>query len=180
MAALNTTHSKAEIQRPVTNLFVLSSLLVALFLNGLPWEGIWLALRPDFVALVLLYWCTHNPWRIGIGLSWLVGIFADVTDASLFGQHALAYTLLAFGGVALHRRLQMFDLRRQTIQVFGILVLTYAAYALIHWQVNGRAEWLYFLGCLTSTFLWTPLSMMFNAIRQVRGDSERRHLERRP
>jgi rod shape-determining protein MreD len=174
MAATNTKHSKPEIQRPVSNLFVFLSLLAALFLNGLTWEGIWLALRPDFVALVLLYWCTHNPWRIGIGLSWAVGIFADVADASLFGQHALAYTLLAFGGVVLHRRLQMFDLRQQTIQVFGIFALTYVAYALIHWQVHGYVVWQYFLGCLTSTLLWTPLSVMFRAMRQVRGDSERR------
>jgi len=50
--------AKAEIQRPVSNIFILSSVLIALFLNGLPWEGIALALRPDFVALVMLYWCT--------------------------------------------------------------------------------------------------------------------------
>jgi len=60
-------------------------------LNGLPWQGIWLAIRPDFVAVVLLYWCMHKPLRVGIGLSWVVGIFADVADANLFGQHALAY-----------------------------------------------------------------------------------------
>jgi len=180
MPVISTTPSKSEIQRPVSNLFVLSSLLFALFLNGLPWEGIWLALRPDFVALVLLYWCTHNPWRIGIGLSWTVGILADVADASLFGQHALAYTLLAFGGVVLHRRLQMFDLRQQTIQVFGIFALTYASYALIHWQVNGFVVWQYFLGSLTSTLMWTPLSMMIQAMRHVRMDNDRRHHERRP
>ena len=173
-------HAKSEIQVPVSNFFVLLSMLVALFLNGLPWEGFWLMLRPDFVALVLLYWCTHRPWRIGIGLAWVVGIFADVADASLFGQHALAYSLLAFGGVVLHRRLQMFDLRQQTTQVFGIFALTYAAYALVHWQANGYVVWLYFLGCLTSTLLWTPLSMMFQAMRQVNVDRERRHRERRP
>jgi len=74
-----------------------------------------------------------------------VGMLADVSDASLFGQHALAYTLLAFGGVALHRRLRMFDLRQQTTQVLGIFALTYATYALVHWQVNGYVVWPYFL-----------------------------------
>jgi len=172
--------SKPEIQHPAGNLFVLSSLLAALFLNGLPWEGIWLMLRPDFVALVLLYWCTHKPWRIGIGLAWMVGIFADVADASLFGQHALAYSVLAFGGVALHRRLQMFDLRQQTVHVFGIFALTYAVYALVHWQVNGYVVWLYFLGCLTSTLLWTPLSLMFQSIRHGQVHHERRRREQRP
>jgi rod shape-determining protein MreD len=164
--------AKPEIQRPVSNTFIVLSMLSALFLNGLPWEGVWLMLRPDFVALVLLYWCMHKPWRVGIGLSWAMGILADVADASLFGQHALAYTLLAFGGVVLHRRLQMFDLRQQTIQVFGIFVLTYAIYALVHWQVNGYVVWPYFLGCLTSTALWAPFSVMFQAMRQKRVDRE--------
>ena len=164
---------KPEIQRPVSNIFIILSLLAALFLNGLPWGGIGLILRPDFVALVLLYWCMHKPLRVGIGLAWVVGILADVADASVFGQHALAYTLLAFGGVVLHRRLQMFDLRQQTIQVFGIFALTYAVYALVNWQVNGYVVWLYFLGCITSTLLWTPLSLIFQAIRQKRV--ERRH-----
>lgn len=164
--------AKSEIQRPVSNIFILLSVFAALLLNGLHWEGVWLALRPDFVAVVVLYWCTHKPLRVGIGLSWAVGMLADVADASLFGQHALAYTLLGFGGVMLHRRLQMFDLRQQTTQVFGIFALAYAVYALVHWQVNGYVVWWYFLGCLTSTLLWAPLSIVFQAMQQRRADRE--------
>jgi rod shape-determining protein MreD len=164
--------SQPEIQRPVSNLFIVVSVISALLLNGLPWEGIWLALRPDFVAVVMLYWCTHKPLRVGIGLSWAIGILADVSDASMFGQHALSYTLLAFGGVVLSRRIRMFDLREQTTQVFVILLSTYAVYALVHWQVNGQIMWLYFLGCLTSTLLWIPMSVMFQSMRQMRVDRE--------
>ena len=162
--------SRSEIQRPISNVFIVLSVLAALFLNALPWQGIWLMLRPDFVAMALLYWCMHKPMRFGIGLSWVVGMIADVADASLFGQHALAYTLLAFGGVVLHRRLQMFNLRQQTTQVFGIFVLTYVVYALVHWQVNGYVVWSYFLGSLTSTLLWAPLNIMLQAVRHIRVD----------
>lgn len=164
---------KTLIHHPFDNTFIVLTVLLALFLNSLPWQGIWLAMRPDFVALVVLYWCTHKPTRVGIGLAWLVGILADVADSSLFGQHALAYSLLAFGGVALHRRLQMFNLREQTTQVLGIFALTYGTYALVHWQVNGYVAWPYFLGCVTSTLLWAPLSLMFRAMRQMRVTRER-------
>lgn len=159
-----------EILRPVSNTFIAFSIMAALLLNSLPLEGVWLMLRPDFVAVVMLYWCMHKPWRIGIGLSWAAGMLADVADANLFGQHALAYTLLAFGGVVLHRRLQMFNLRQQTSQVFGIFAVSYLAYAIIHWQVNGYIVWPYFLGCLTSTLLWAPLSMLFQRMRQKRTE----------
>lgn len=160
--------NKTEIQRPVGNLYIFASIIVAVLLNGLPWEGLALMLRPDFVAMVLLYWCMHKPMRIGIGMAWAVGILADVADASLFGQHALTYTLLAFGGVALHRRLQMFDLRQQTTQVLGLFALTYTVYALMHWLIDGDVVWGYFLGCLTSTLMWIPLSLLLQGLRQIR------------
>lgn len=166
--------SKTEIQRPVGNIFILSSIMVALLLNGLPWQGYALMLRPDFVAMLLLYWCMHKPMRIGIGLAWVAGILADVADASLFGQHALTYTLLAFGGVVLHRRLQMFDLRQQTTQVLGLFALTYTVYALVHWLVNGDVIWGYFLGCITSTLLWIPLSLILQKLGQLRMGREHR------
>ncbi|HMC13949.1 MAG TPA: rod shape-determining protein MreD, partial [Gallionellaceae bacterium] len=92
-----------EFMLPARPAFIALSLFAALLFNGLPWHGIWLALRPDMVALVLLYWCTHKPHRIGIGIAWAIGILADVADASLFGQHALSYAVLAFGGIVLHR-----------------------------------------------------------------------------
>jgi rod shape-determining protein MreD len=160
--------STPEIQRPASNVFIVVSLLVALFLNALPWEGWWLLLRPDFVALVLLYWCTHTPLRVGIGLSWAVGMIADVADASLFGQHALAYTVLAFGGIVLHRRVQMFSLRQQSLHVFPLLLLSYAAYAAVHWQVRGYVAWEYFLGAAVSALLWAPLTLLLQALRRPR------------
>ncbi len=161
-----------EFMLPASNAFIVLSLLVALLLDWLPWHGIWLALRPDFVALVLLYWCTHKPFRVGIGIAWMVGVFADVADASLFGQHALAYTVLAFGGVVLHRRMQMFDLRQQTLQIFPVLLASYVVYALVHWQLHGYVAWSYFLGSVVSALLWIPLTLLLQGMRVPRPDPD--------
>ncbi len=170
MSYLDQAHP--EIHRHVNNWTIINSVVGALFLNSLPWEGIGLMLRPDFVAVVLLYWCTHKPLRIGVGLSWMVGILADVGDASLLGQHALSYTVLAFGGVMLSRRIRMFDLREQTTQVFIVITLTYLVYALVHWLVSGDFVPVYFLGCVTSMLLWVPVSLLFQSVRQRRMDRE--------
>jgi rod shape-determining protein MreD len=169
---VNTSAKNQEFLLSVSRTFIVLSLLAALLLNWLPWSGIWLLLRPDFVALVLLYWCTHRPYRIGIGIAWGVGILADVADASLFGQHALAYAVLAFGGIMLHRRMQMFDLRQQTLQVFPVLLLAYVAYAAVHWQLNGYIAWKFFFGSVTSTLLWAPLSLLLQALRRPRPDPD--------
>lgn len=167
------TEKDREFMLPAQPTFVVASLLAGLLVNWLPWQGVWLALRPDFLALVLLYWCTHKPHRIGIGIAWIAGIFADVADASLFGQHALAYAILAFGGIVLHRRVQMFDLRQQTLQVFPLLLSAYAAYAAAHWWIHGFVAWEYFLGCVTSTLMWPPLTLLLQSLRHKRKTSER-------
>ncbi len=159
-----------EFMLPASAGFIGLTLFVALLVDWLPWHGVWLALRPDFVAVMLLYWCTHRPYRVGIGTAWAMGILVDVADASLFGQHALAYAALAFGGIVLHRRVQMFDLRQQTMQVFPLLLLSYAAYAAVYWQVQGYMAWSYFFGSITSTLLWAPLTLVLQALRRPRRD----------
>ena len=169
---MNNFPKDQEFLLPASNAFVFLSLLVALLLNWLPWQGIFLALRPDFVALTLLYWCTHKPFRVGIGMAWMVGIIADVADASLFGQHALAYSVLAFGGIVLNRRMQMFDLRQQSLQVFPVLLMTYVTYALVYWQLHGYIAWSYFLGSVVSAMLWIPLTLMLQVIRLPRSDPD--------
>ncbi len=162
-----------EFMQPARPTFIVLSFLAALLFNGLPWNGVWLALRPDMVALVLLYWCTHKPHRIGIGIAWVIGILADVSDASLFGQHALAYTLLAFGGIVLHRRVQMFNLQQQTLQVFLMLLASYGAFAAVHWEIQGYFAWGFMLGSVTSALMWVPLTLLLQSLRHPRSSSER-------
>lgn len=157
-----------EFLLPASSRFILASFFVAVLLEWLPWQGWALAVRPDFVGLMLLYWCTHKPHRVGIGIAWVLGILVDVSDASLFGQHALAYSVLAFGGLVLNRRVQMFNLKEQSAHVFGLLLVSYSVYAIVHWQVRGFVAWEYFVGSLTSALLWAPLTLLIRTLRQPR------------
>jgi rod shape-determining protein MreD len=63
---------------------------------------------PDFVALVLVFWSVHQPRRVGT--AFFFGLLMDVHHGSLLGQHALAYSLLGFFGIAIHRRVLWFGL----------------------------------------------------------------------
>ena len=42
----------------------------------MPWTD--LRLVPDFVALVLIFWCIRQPRLVGIGVAWCVGLISDV------------------------------------------------------------------------------------------------------
>ena len=77
------------------------TLVLALLFNLLPWRDV--TGLPDMVALVLTFWCVHQPRRMGIGIAWFVGLVMDAGDGALLGQHAFAYAFLAFAAVSLHR-----------------------------------------------------------------------------
>ena len=63
------TAGPEEILRPVRPWFIVVTVGVALAANLLPLSGVVLALRPDFIALVLLYWCIQEPRYVGVGVA---------------------------------------------------------------------------------------------------------------
>ena len=64
--------SPDEILRPVKPWFIAADAAARRSSpTSLPLSGVALALRPDFLALVLLYWCIQEPRYVGVGVAWL-------------------------------------------------------------------------------------------------------------
>ena len=82
-----------------------------------------LTLWPDFVALIILYWCINQPQRAGISIAFSMGLLMDIGNASTFGQHALAYSIMAFVALVFHRRLSIFGILKQAPQIGLILFI---------------------------------------------------------
>ena len=95
--------ASGQLLLPVNPLFVALTLLFAFALNLVPLGRT--PLMPDFVALVLVFWNVHQSRRVGVGLAFLFGLMMDVHSGAVLGQHALAYTLLSFFAITIHRRL---------------------------------------------------------------------------
>lgn len=150
-----------EILLPVKPGFIVFTLFAALLLNLLPWSGYGLWLRPDLVALVLLYWCIEQPRRVGFLAAWLMGLLMDVADGVLLGQHALAYSIVAYAGIVLHRRVRMFPLPLQVLHVIPLLLVNAAIVLLLRMAAGGDFPGLpYFLGALVGGVLWAPVSLL--------------------
>jgi len=109
---------------PANPVFIALSLLAALAFNLLP-LGRHPAM-PDLLALTIAFWAVHQPRRVGIGLSFTFGLLMDVHQGALLGQHALAYTLLAFFALGLSRRLTWFALPQQALQVLPLFLAAQA------------------------------------------------------
>ena len=81
---------------------------------------------PDLLALVLVFWNVHQPRRVGVGVAFVFGLLMDVHDGAVLGQHALAYTLLSFFAITIHRRLLWFTVPSQAVQILPLFVAAHA------------------------------------------------------
>ncbi len=98
--------------------FVFSFMLAILPMPA--WASAW---RPDWVAMILIYWCLVLPQRVGVGIAWFVGIIHDVLNDTLLGQHAFGFVLIAYLAVKFHQQMRLFPVWQQAIGVFGMVVL---------------------------------------------------------
>ncbi len=148
---------------PANPLFIASSLLLALALNMLQNMGLWgrAAWVPDVLALVLVFWSVHQPQRVGIGIAFFFGICMDVQQSALLGQHALAYTVLSFLAIAIHRRLLWFSVPSQALQVLPLFVAAHAIELIVRMLGGGTFPGiLMFAAPLIETALWPVVSIL--------------------
>jgi rod shape-determining protein MreD len=153
------THSSRRILLPVKGWFILLTLFIALFLNLLPLgriNGV-----PDWVALVLAFWCVREPLKVGMASAFALGLISDVADASLMGQHALAYVVLAFAATGLSRRILWFPLGQQALHILPLLFGAQLIMLLV--RMLGGAEFpgvMHLVAPLIATALWYPLTYL--------------------
>jgi len=139
---------------PANPKFIATSLVLALLTNmslGLTGQA-WL---PDVLAVVLVFWTVNQPRRVGMVIAFLLGLALDVHESALLGQNALSYVCLSFMAVFIHRRIQWFPLREQTVQVLPLFVLA----ALLEWTTrlivqDAWPHWSQLLAPLLQTALW--------------------------
>lgn len=156
---MQTTFSSSRILLPVRSWFIALSLIVALLLNMLPTA--WLPGVPDWVALVLCFWSVREFRKVGMGWAFLLGVVMDVADASLMGQHTLAYVLMTYVAMSLSRRVLWFPLLQQALQILPLLFIVPIAQFVVKMLAGGQfPSLLYFLWPVIGALLWLPLTFL--------------------
>jgi rod shape-determining protein MreD len=152
--------SKSEhILRPARASTIAASLAIALLLNFLPWKD--LRLVPDFVALVLTFWCVRQPRLVGLGVAWSVGLLVDAGNGVLLGQHALAYSLLAFVSIGLSRRLLWFGPMLQAAHVALMLAAAQSLVLVVRIAAGAPFPgWAIYVSPLAGALLWPMVSWL--------------------
>lgn len=116
-------------------------------------------LRPDFVALLVLWLCLLSPRPAGLVVAFLAGLAVDAVHGMLLGQHALAFTVIAYVALKFRLRVRAFPVLQQSAVVFALLAL---GEFLVFWidGVTGHAvtEWTRWLGVAVGAACWPLLA----------------------
>ena len=153
--------------------YVLLSLMVALILNFIPLQSFALTIRPDFAALIILYWCINQPQRLGMSIAFCIGLMMDVHNAGIMGHHALVYCMIVYVATVFHRRLRIFNFVQQAPQVGLVLLIMQGILVLIA-LINGSdlPDWTFFLASLTGAILWPVIAFLLSIPLRPRPDSD--------
>ncbi|MVW78617.1 rod shape-determining protein MreD [Bordetella sp. 02P26C-1] len=140
---------------------VWGTVLVAWLVSMLPWR-VWEG-APDVLLMVIAFWCVHEPRRIGLTAAFCFGLLMDVHDVSVLGVHALSYTLVAYGAVALHRRLVHFDLLRQAIHMLPVFFVARLVQQIVTaWLAGSWPGWDWGISVLLMTAMWPVLGFVLH------------------
>jgi rod shape-determining protein MreD len=156
---------------PANPVFIWGSLVAGMLANMLPLGRLpWL---PDFLAVVLVFWNVHQPQRIGVVAAFAFGLALDVHQATLLGQHALAYTALSFFAITIHRRLLWFKVPSQALQVLPMFAAAHAIELAIRMLAGGAFPGItVVLAPLLESALWPVVSILLLAPQRRAPDPD--------
>ncbi|MDR1311982.1 MAG: rod shape-determining protein MreD [Burkholderiaceae bacterium] len=168
---MNRTQPGTYILLPASPLFIAFSFLVAFLLNLQPWGRI--IGMPDFVALCLVFWGIHQPRRVGMGTAFCMGLLMDVNNAVLLGENALAYVLLSYFVITIHRRVLWFPVRKQALHVLPLLLISQLIQMFVQFVVNDRfTGWFYLLDSFVAAVLWPVVTVILLAPQRRAADKD--------
>ncbi len=145
---------------------IIITFIIALLLTIIPLPDSLRYVRPDWVGLVLIYWCLALPDRVGVSTGWLTGLLVDLLTGTLLGQHALSLCVVAWLTLKFHQRVRLFPVWQQAITVMALLIV-HQLLALWISRIIGRpgAPWYVWMPAITGMLIW-PL--VFTLLREVR------------
>lgn len=151
------------IRRGHRNWPLIAALLAAsLAATVVPLPGLLEPLRPNFVALTVLWLCLLSVRTTGLLLAWSAGLMLDALHGLLLGENALALVVIAYIALKMRFRIRAFPVPHQSAVVFGLLALNEF---LLFW-IDGLAghpvtAWTRWAPVFTGAALWPLLSAFY-------------------
>jgi rod shape-determining protein MreD len=145
---------------------ILLTLLVAVMASIMPLPLSVDAFRPDWVLIVLIYWCMALPGRVNIITAWVMGFLLDVLLGSVLGVHAAAMAISVFIVAENYQKIRNFSIWQQAL-ITGVLAALYhlVVFWLQRFLIDASFLPSYLYPVITTIVLWP---WVFYLLRKVR------------
>jgi rod shape-determining protein MreD len=141
------------------SIYLSLSLILASLLTTLPLPIYLKELKPLWLPMILLLWMIYFPGYIGVGIAWLVGLWADILLGTMLGVHAVAFSFVCYIAILFQRRLSMLSLFQQAVMVLLMLEMILLILFWIQYGIGFPPVKLsYWLSGLSTIFIWLILS----------------------
>lgn len=148
-------------------IIILFSLLIALMATIMPMPLSLDAFRPDWVLVVLLYWCLALPARVNVITAWVMGFLLDVLLGSVLGVHAAAMALSVYIIAVNFQKIRNFSVWQQAL-IVGVSAALY--HLLVFWLQRFLTDIVflpsYLYPVFTTIVLWPWAFLLLRKIRR--------------
>jgi rod shape-determining protein MreD len=145
---------------------IMLSVIVALVASIMPMPLSVDIFRPDWVLIVLVYWCLALPNKVNVITAWFTGLVLDILLGSVLGVHACAMALSIYIVVVNFQQIRNFSVWQQAL-IIGVLAAQY--HLVVFWLQRFLSDVVflpnYLYPVVTTVVLWP---WMFLLLRRVR------------
>lgn len=148
-------------------IIILLTFIVALMATIMPLPIAVDAFRPDWVLVVVLYWCLALPNRVNVITAWLFGLLLDILLGSVLGIHAAAMALSVYIIAGNFQKIRNFSVWQQAL-IVGVLSALY--HLLVFWFQRFLTDVVflphYLYPVITTVILWPWAFLLLRKIRR--------------
>ena len=143
-----------------------ATLAAGIVFLSIPAGPSWQNYNPDWISLVLIYWCFATPGRINLTSAWLTGIFLDVVTFGVLGRYALSKFLIILIARRLALRVRIFPLWQQSLVILVLLLLESLVLILADFLIiDKKVSYGPVIGVVIGAVIWAPLYFVLRKIR---------------
>lgn len=140
-------------------LIISITLIIGMILTLLPLP-VWVAwMRPHWVLAITIFWLLTASHRVGIGVSFGIGLFMDILTGTLLGEQALIFTITAYIVLRFQHWLAHMSIFSQTAAIFMLvlfdLIIDRCLIVLLH---HTPVDWYFWMTAVTTAVIWPWLS----------------------
>ena len=146
---------------------VILTLLIALIATIMPLPLSVDAFRPDWVLVVLIYWCLALPSRVNVISAGFVGLVLDVLLGSILGVHTAAMAIAVYIVAGNFQKIRNFSVWQQAL-IVGVLSALY--HLIVFWMQRFLTDAVflpsYLYPVITTIILWPWAFLLLRQIRR--------------